>query len=147
MKKNIALGIVALAVVIGGIAYFAARRPVPASPDAGIPAYPGAKERDSDSFAHRLKPQDRARLVKAIVTETDDSSDKVINFYREALKKNSVHVLERKISGMPAAVFGADVNGVQKLVMVTPNEDTGKTEILVGNVEQLKNTDIPLPKR
>jgi hypothetical protein len=147
MMKNVALGIVALAVLAGGIAYFVARKPLPLSPDAGIPAYPGAKERDSDSFAHRLKPQDRARLVKAIVTETDDPSDKVINFYREALKKNNVHVLERKVSGLPAAVFGADINGVQKLVMVTPNEDTGKTEILVGSVEQLKNTGIPIPKQ
>ncbi len=146
MWKTIALGVLAVAAIIGGVAYFRSHQRLPASPDAGVPIYPGASERDSDSFAKRLKPQDRARLIKAVILQTGDSSDKVISFYKDALKNDKTQVIERKMQGMPAAIFRAEINGEQKIIMITPNEDTGKTEILIGGVEGLKNSDIPIPQ-
>jgi len=145
MGKTIALAVLAIAVVIGGIAYFRSRNSLPPSPDAGVPVYPGAQEKDSGSFAKRLKPQDRARLIKAVILQTEDQPEKVINFYKDALKNGNMQVIERKIGRLPGAVFRAEINGQQKIVMVTPNEDSGKTEILIGTVEGLRNSDIPIP--
>ena len=145
MWKTVALVIVALAVLAGGIAYYLSHRALPPSPDTGVPIYPGATQ--GDSFAARLKPSDRARLVKAVLLHTDDPLEKVIEYYKEALKGSHLQVLERKAHSAPGAVMTADINGEQKLIMITSNEDTGKTDILIGNVEQLRNTDIPLPKR
>jgi len=147
MWKTIALAVLALAVVIGGIVYFKSRNSLPPSPDAGVPLYPGAREKDNGSFAKRLKPQDRARLIKAVVLQTDDPPDKVIGFYKDALKNGHMQVMERKVGRLPGAVFGAEINGQQKIIMVTPNEDSGKTEILIGSVEGLKNSGIPIPHR
>lgn len=147
MWKTIALGILAVAAIIGGVAYFRSHQRVPASPEAGVPLYPGASEKDSDSFAKRLKPQDRARLVKAVILQTDDASDKVISFYKEALKNQRTQIVERKMQHLPAAIFRAEINGEQKIIMITPNEDSGKTEILIGGVEGLKNSDIPIPRK
>jgi hypothetical protein len=147
MWKTIALAVLALAVVIGGIAYFRSRNSLAPSPDSGVPVYPGAKEQDNGSFAKRLKPQDRARLIKAVILQTDDPPDKVISFYKDALKNDKMQVIERNSRRLPGAVFRAEINGQQKIVMVTPNEDSGKTEILIGSVEGLKNSDIPIPQR
>jgi hypothetical protein len=96
MWKTIALAVLALAVVIGGIAYFRSRNSLAPSPDSGVPVYPGAKEQDNGSFAKRLKPQDRARLIKAVILQTDDPPDKVISFYKDALKSSSAW---RRLSG------------------------------------------------
>ncbi len=147
MWKTIALAVVALAVVIGGIAYFRSRNSQSSPPDLGVTIYPGAKEQDSGSFAKQLKPQDRARLIKAVILETDDPSDKVISFYKNVLKSDRTQVMERRVGRSPGAVFRSEINGVDKIIMVTPNEDTNKTEILIGNVEGLKNSDIPIPRR
>lgn len=89
----------------------------------------------------------KARLIKAVVLETDDPSDKVISFYKDALKNQKTQVLERNVRRRPGAVLGFELNGVQKIIMITPNEDSGKTEITIGNVEGLKNSDIPIPRR
>jgi hypothetical protein len=149
MAKNIILAVVAAAVLAGGIVYYRSRTaPLPPSPDAGVPAYPGAKEHSGDSFEKRLNPRDRARLVKAVVTETDDPPEKVIAFYKEALKGH-FQVIERKSMGRPGAVFKAEIDGKQKLIAITPPEEdsaNNKTQILIGNVEDLKNTGLPVPR-
>jgi hypothetical protein len=145
MWKTIALAVIALAVVIGGIVYFRSRGLQPISPDTGVPIYPGAKAQDSGSFVARLKPQDRARLIKAVILETDDPSEKVISFYKNALKNERTQVVERNVRHIPGAVFRSEINGVQKIIMIMPNEDTNKTEITIGNFEGLKNSDIPFP--
>jgi hypothetical protein len=147
MVKNIILAVVAAAVLAGGVVYYRSRMtPLPPSPDAGVPAYPGAKEHSGDSFEKRLNARDRARLVKAVVTETDDPPEKVIAFYKEALKGH-FQVVERKSMGRPAAVFKAEIGGKQKLIAITPPEEDGssKTQILIGNIEDLKNTGLPVP--
>jgi hypothetical protein len=144
MRKNIPLIILALVVIGAAAAYFTARKPPGPEPDAGVPVYPGAKVA-TDSFTERLNARDRARLVKAITRQTGDSSEKVISFYKQTLKGN-FQIIERKVAGAPAAILRVDVNGRQKVIMITPNEDTGQTEILVGDVDQLKNSDIPIPR-
>ena len=101
--------------------------------DAGVPVYPGARNLASDTFSSKLKPMDRERLVKAVVYETDDPVTKVVEFYRGRLGEK-VEILERNNRGAPAAVIRAEVNGKPKFLMIMANEDTEKTNILIGNV-------------
>ncbi len=147
MWKTAALALLAAAVIVGGIVYFKTRNALPPGPDAGVPVYPGSKPQDSGSFAQRLKPQDRARLIKAVILETEDPSEKVISYYKDALKKENMQVLERKVGRLQGAVFRCEIGGQQKIVMVMPDEDSGKTEITIGTLEGLKNSDIPIPHR
>jgi len=135
MAKNIALAVLALAVLAGGVIYFLYRRPQPSAIDLGIPAYPGATPVDSGSFAARLSPRDRARLIKAVIYETADPPDKVIKFYKEKLT-GKAQVLERTSHGVPAAVIRTEIDGQPKLIVVTANQDTNKTEITISNVAQ-----------
>jgi hypothetical protein len=129
--KNAVLGIVAVAVIGAGIAYFWSRRQ-PVSVDIGVAIYPGAQT-DADSFAARLSPRDRARLVKAVTYRTDDPPDKVIAFYKEQLK-GKTDALESSRGRIPFAVFRTQVDGKPKVVMISYNEDTQKTEITIGAI-------------
>lgn len=105
----------------------------PNAPDAGVPVYPGAKAL-SDGFTKHLLPQDRAKLVRAVMYETEDPTAKVISFYKEALK-GKAQVLETKTHGLPSAAIRVEVDGQYKLLVITANEDSGKTEIVIGNIQ------------
>ncbi len=105
----------------------------PKALDAGVPIYPGAQAL-SDGFSKHLLPQDRAKLVRAAMYETEDPVSKVISFYKEALKGKS-QVLETKTHGLPSAAIRAEVEGQYKLLIITANEDSGKTEIVIGNIQ------------
>jgi hypothetical protein len=98
----------------------------------GVPIYPGAVT-EVDSFATRLSPADRARLVKAVMYTTDDAPDKVISFYKERLK-GKTEVFESSRRHIPEAVFRTEINGKPQMVMISWNEDTSKTEITIGNI-------------
>jgi hypothetical protein len=132
VAKNILLALVAAAVIAGGALYFAKKRSQPVPIEAGIPLYPGVVT-DTDSFALRLSPADRARLIKAITYRTDDPSAKVIAFYKEKLA-GKTQVLEQNRRGNPSAVFRTEVDGKPKLIMISWNEDTNKTEIVISTV-------------
>ncbi len=107
-------------------------QPEPEAIEAGLPLYPGARNALApDRFSQRLLPQDRAKVVKAAVYETDDPTTKVISFYKEKLK-GKYQVLEAKKGGLPSAVFRVEVEGQYKLLMITHQEDSGKTEIVIG---------------
>jgi hypothetical protein len=108
-------------------------QPQPPAPDAGVPVYPGAEEL-SGGFSKHLLPQDRAKLIHAVMYETSDPPSKVISFYKEKLKGKS-QVLEAKTHGMPSAAIRAEIDGQYKLLVITANEDTGKTEIVIGNIQ------------
>ncbi len=138
MGKNIALVVALAAVVAGGAYYFISKRSVYIPPDAGIPTYPGAKNANADTFSARLKPVDRARLIKLVIYETDDPPAKVISFYKEQLKGKS-EILERTTRGIPSAVIRTSVNNKPKIIVITSNEDTGKTQINIGNFEEKIN--------
>ena len=101
--------------------------------DAGVPVYPGAKEL-SGGFSKHLLPQDRAKLVRAVLYETEDPTSKVITFYKEKLKGKS-QVLETKTHGTPSAAIRVEVDGQYKLLVITANEDSGMTEIVIGNIQ------------
>ena len=135
MAKNILFAIAAAAVVAGGIWYFASRRVDYTPIEAGVPIYPGARNANADTFSSRLKPQDRARLIKMVIFETEAPPQKVIAFYREQLKGKS-EILERSARGVPAAVIRTEAGGKPKIIAITSNEDTGKTEITVANIEE-----------
>ncbi len=137
MTKNIALGILAAALVGGGVYYFMVKRAIPDMVDVGVPHYPGAKDVNADTFASRLSPRDRARLVKVVILQTDDAPDKVIAFYKEILK-GKTEVFERKNRGVPGAVFRTEIKGKGKLIVVSSNEDTNKTEISIGEITDQK---------
>lgn len=141
MLKNLVLVVVTAAVVAGGIWYFASRRVDYTPIEAGVPIYPGAKNANADTFSSRLKPRDRARLVKLVIFETDDPPQKVIDFYKAQLKGRA-QVLERSTRGIPGAVIRAEIDGKFKLIAVTFNEDTEKTQISIGNIEE----KAPTPK-
>jgi hypothetical protein len=132
MAKNILLALIAMGVIAGGAIYFAKKRPQPISIEEGIPIYPGAST-NTDSFAVRLSPADRARLVKAVTYRTDDPSAKVIAFYKEKLA-GKTQVLEQGRRGIPSAVFRTEVSGKPKLIMISSNEDTNKTEIIISTI-------------
>jgi hypothetical protein len=136
MGKTAALAVLAAVVLAGGIWYFASKRLQYTPPDAGIPQYPGAANINADSFSTRLKPSDRARLIKAVIYETADSPDKVIAFYKEQLKGKS-EVFEKSQRGIPWAVIRTEVKGKPRIVKITYNEDSGKTEISVGLFEEV----------
>jgi hypothetical protein len=102
--------------------------------DPGVPIYPGAQNANEDTFSSRLKPQVRARLVKALIYETDDPTTKVIEFYKKNLKSSS-QVFEKTARGVPAAVIRTEVSGKAKLLMITADEDRGKTQILIGDIQ------------
>jgi hypothetical protein len=134
--KALRSGIMVLATslaVIGVTACGRTNQPQPPAPDAGVPAYPGAQEL-SDGFSKHLLPQDRAKLIHAVMYETSDPPSKVISFYKEKLKGKS-QVLETRTHGMPSAAIRAEVDGQYKLLVITANEDTGKTEIVIGNIQ------------
>ncbi len=134
--RAIRSGIMVLAVALAVIGFAACSRTnqsQPPAPDAGVPVYPGAREM-SDGFSKHLLPQDRAKLIHAVMYETADPPSKVISFYKETLKGKS-QVLETKTHGMPSAAIRAEVNGQYKLLVITANEDTGKTEIVIGNIQ------------
>ena len=135
MGKNIALAVLAAAVLAGGIYYFFGNRYVYIPPDSGIPTYPGAVNINADKFSARLKPVDRAKLVKVVIYETADEPAKVISFYREQLKGKS-EILERNNRGIPSAVIRTQVSNKPKIILITNNEDSGKTEISIGNIEE-----------
>jgi hypothetical protein len=141
MGKNIAIAILAAAVLAGGIYYFYGNRGVYIPPDTGIPTYPGAVNINADKFSARLKPVDRAKLVKVVIYETADEPAKVISFYKEQLKGKS-EVLERSSRGIPSAVIRTQINNKPKLIVIRNNEDSGKTEISIGNIEEK-----PLPSK
>ena len=105
--------------------------------DAGVPIYPGARNTSADSFSARLKPMDRERLVKVVIYETVDPVTKVAAFYKEKLGEKA-QVLERTSRGSTAAVIRAEIGGKSKFLMITANEDTEKTEILIGDVAEAK---------
>jgi hypothetical protein len=105
--------------------------------DAGVPLYPGARNLATDTFSSKLKPVDRERLVKAAVYETDDPVSKVVEFYRGKLGEKA-EILERQTRGVPSAVIRAEVNGKPKFLMIMANEDTEKTNILIGNIVENK---------
>jgi hypothetical protein len=109
------------------------KEPEPKALDAGVPAYPGAKELSS-GFSKHLLPQDRAKLVRAVMYETEDPTSKVIDFYKETLKGKS-QVLETRTHGLPSAAIRLEVDGQYKLLLITANEDSGKTEIVIGNIQ------------
>ncbi len=135
MLKNIALVVLTAIVVAGGVWYFASRRIDYTPIEAGVPIYPGAKNANADTFSSRLSPRDRARLIKLVIFESADPPQKVIDFYKEQLKGRA-QVLERSARGIPGAVIRAEVNGKFKLIAITFNEDTEKTQISIGNIEE-----------
>jgi hypothetical protein len=136
VMRMIRVGIVALLmlqIIIGWQACSRPNQPEPKAPDAGVPVYPGAKAL-SDGFSKHLLPQDRAKLVRAAVYETDDPPSKVISYYKETLK-GKAQVLETKTHGQLSAAIRAEVDGQYKLLIITANEDSGKTEIVIGNIQ------------
>lgn len=133
--NRITLGILALWMLIPGCSRGPELQPEPGAVEAGVPIYPGAKNALApDRFSQRLLPQDRAKLVKAVVYETEDPSAKVISFYKDNLK-GKWQVLEAKHGGLPSAVFRVEVEGQHKLLMISQNEDAARTEIVIGNIE------------
>jgi hypothetical protein len=129
-------GIPALLIALAIIGFAACSRTDQSQPkalDAGVPIYPGAKELSS-GFSKHLLPQDRAKLVRAVMYETEDPTSKVISFYKETLK-GKAQVLETKTHGLPSAAIRAEVDGQDKLLLITANEDSGKTEIVIGNIQ------------
>ena len=133
MLKRLVLPLLAAAIVVAGGAYYFMSRSqqkfLP-PPEAGIPLYPGAKS-DADSFAARLSPRDRQRLIKAVILHTDDAPGKVIDYYKQNLGGNA-KILEMKSHGQPSAIFQVDAAGTRKIVSVRLNDDTGNTEIFIG---------------
>ena len=130
-------GIAAFLISVATIGFAACSRtnqPEPKALDAGVPVYPGAKELSS-GFSKHLLPQDRAKLVRAVMYETEDPTSKVIDFYKETLKGKS-QVLETKTHGLPSAAIRVEVDGQYKLLLITANEDSGKTEIVIGNIQK-----------
>jgi len=102
--------------------------------DPGVPVYPGAKNVNEGTYSSRLNPRDRARLVKAFVYETDDPTTKVIEFYKKNLDSKS-QVFEKTARGVPSAVIRTEISGKWKFLMITADEDRGKTQILVGDIQ------------
>jgi hypothetical protein len=135
MVKNILLAVAVAAVLAGGIWYFTSKPVVYTPIEAGVPIYPGATNANADTFSSRLKPQDRAKLIKLVIFETADPPQKVIAFYREQLKGKS-EILERSSRGIPSAVIRTETGGKPKLIAITSNEDTGKTAITIGNIDE-----------
>ena len=137
MKKKLVLSVVVLALLGVGVAYYVkvrGTRSKPISENLGVPVYPGAQTQ-TDSFATRLSPRDRARLIKAIIFKTDDPPGKVIQFYKEKLPKEKTQVIETSRRGIPGAVFRSQVDGDPRIVIIKDNEDTKQTEITISSVE------------
>ncbi len=140
MMKKVVVPVVLLAVIVGaGIVYYKhkTRGPVPISENLIVPVYPGAQA-VTDGFAMHLSARDRAKLIKAMIYTTDDSTDKVIKFYKEKLDKGKTNVLQTSRRGIPEAVFRTDVDGTPRIVMVVSNEDTNKTEITISSIDPSK---------
>ncbi len=133
MAKYVVIGIVAAALIAGGVYLYEVKWKVPEMVDAGVPHYPGAIDINADTFSSRLSPRDRARLIKAVIFETDDAPDKVIAYYKSSLK-GKTEVFEKKARGVPGAVFRTEINGKARLIMITYNEDKNKTEISIGEI-------------
>jgi hypothetical protein len=129
--KKLGLPVLALVVVAAGVYYFVGRSsPLPL--EFGVPIYPGAEQRAGGSFSARLPQRDRERLVKAVILQTDDPPAKVIQFYKERLG-GKTRVLEMQRHGQPTAIFQTEAAGKLKMIMISGNEDTNKTEIRIGN--------------
>ncbi len=133
MTKYIVIAIAVAALVAGGAYLYVTRWKVPEMVDVGVPHYPGAVNINADTFSSKLSARDRARLIKAVIFRTDDAPDKVIAFYRANLK-GKTEFFEKKSRGIPGAVIRTEINGKAKLIMVTYNEDTSKTEISIGEI-------------
>ena len=128
-RRIVVLSLIAIAA--GAINYLGCSSPQKPI-EFGVPIYPGAVT-EVDSFATRLSPADRARLVKAVMYTTDDASDKVISFYKERLT-GKTQVLESSRRRVPEAVFRTEIDGKPQMIMISWNEDTEKTEITIGNI-------------
>ncbi len=131
MRRLIQLVAVTVAVVIGGVAYFVSNRPAHITEDLGVPVYPGAQAKAGDSFSARLSPRDREKIVRAVLFQTDDPPGLVISYYKEALGQNS-RVFETKKGGLPSAVFQTELEGIPRIIIVSMDEVSEKTEILIG---------------
>jgi hypothetical protein len=129
--RKLGLPVLALVVVAAGIYYFAAR-PTLEPLEFGVPVYPAAEQRPGGSFSARLPQRDRERLVKAVILQTDDPPAKVIQFYREKLG-GKTRVMEMQRRGQPSAIFQTEAAGKLKVIVISSNEDTNKTEIRIGN--------------
>jgi hypothetical protein len=132
VAKKIGLVVLSLVVITAAVLYIGHRRSLLRPIEFGVPIYPGAVT-EVDSFATRLSPADRARLVKAVMYTTDDEPAKVIAFYKEKLP-GKTQVFESKRRGIPGAVFRAEIEGKPQMIMIAWNEDTNKTEITIGNI-------------
>ena len=130
MMKERLIGAMLLLFLAGSCGWFR-REPM----DPGVPIYPGARNANSDRFSARLRPQDQARLVRVFIYETTDPASKVIEFYKQKLSSKT-QVFEKTSRGTPSAVFRTDVSGKLKFLMITANEDTEKTEILIGDITE-----------
>ncbi len=133
MAKYIVIGLLAAVLVAGGAYLYVTKWKVPDMVDVGVPHYPGARDINEDTFSSRLSARDRARLIKAVIFETDDAPDKVIAYYKSSLK-GKTEVFEKKTHGVPGAVFRTEINGKARLIMITYNEDKNKTEISIGEI-------------
>ncbi len=133
MTKYIVIGLAVAVLIAGGAYLYVTRWSVPEMVDAGVPHYPGAVNINADTFSSRLSPRDRARLIKAVILQTDDPPDKVIAYYKANLK-GKTEVFEKKAGGVPGAVFRTNVNGKARLILITYNEDTNKTQISIGEI-------------
>jgi|WetSurMetagenome_2_1015567.scaffolds.fasta_scaffold222982_2 hypothetical protein len=144
MLKKLAIPLLLAVVAVAGAAYYfhhRSQQKLLPPPEAGVPIYPGAKS-DADSFAARLSPKDRARLIKAVILHTDDPPRKVIDYYKQNLG-GKTKVLEMNTHGQPSAIFQIDVAGTKKVVSVRLNDDVGKTEIFIGYGDPKATTFIP----
>jgi hypothetical protein len=134
MIKKLLIPLILLAIAGGGVAYYyRAKRPKPISENLAVPVYPGAQTQ-TDSFATRLSPRDRARLVKAVVFKSPDAPGKVIQFYKDKLAKEKTQVVETSRRAIPGAVFRTEAGGTFRIVIVKYNEDTTQTEITISSV-------------
>ncbi len=134
MAKKIGLSALIVALVTAGAIYYVNRhREKPFIENIAVPVYPGSQT-EMDTFSQRLKPRDRARLVKAFVYTTADPPAKVISFYKQNLAKDKTAVIETSRHGIPEAVFRTEAGGPPRLVMIRANDDTNKTEILISSV-------------
>lgn len=132
MARKTGIAILPLTAIAVAVLCYPGCSPQPKPIEFGIPIYPGAAT-EVDSFATRLSPADRARLVKAVMYTTDDTPDRVIGFYKEKLT-GKTQVLESSRRHIPEAVFRTEIDGKPQMVLISWNEDASKTEITIGNI-------------
>jgi hypothetical protein len=137
MMKKFVVPVVLLAVIVGGGIVCDRHKTGGAKSieeDLGVPLYPGAQE-VTDGFSKHLSERDRKRLIKAKIYTTDDSSDKVIKFYKEKLDKGKTKIIETSRRGIPEGVIRTDIGDTPRFVMIVNNEDTNKTEITISSID------------